>query len=261
MAVYNFNYNLHIDFGGEVKEQTFLLRCLPADNNRQIIKEIALEIQPRAQITHGKDWTGNKTVTGFIAEPHSEFNATVSGMAETYAGFYEESAYLSPIYKYPTPLTKTQGKLEEFAKSLNLNGEPPYDAARKICRAVYDYFTYTKGVTDVETSAAQAFEIGKGVCQDYAHAALALMRYYKIPCRYAAGIICGQGESHAWVEAECNGFIYGFDPTNNLLVSDGYIKFCGGRDAADCAVSRGVFKGIVSQKQTVSAEVNRANEQ
>ncbi len=116
------------------------------------------------------------------------------------------------------------------------------------------------GATDARTTAEQAFQKGEGVCQDYAHCALALLRYYHIPCRYAAGIICGEGESHAWIEAECNGYLYGFDPTNNLLVSDGYLKFSGGRDAADCAVNRGVFKGVVTQRQTVFAEMTPCGE-
>lgn len=256
MAEYNFNYKLFIQFDGEVKEQTFLLRCMPSGNRRQKIKDLKLEISPQADYMCGRDWAGNKTVTGNIFTPHSTFLAQVSGIAETFADICEEACRISPVYAYSTPLTRAAGGLEKFAQSLDLKGVPPYDACLAICRAVYGYLSYSKGVTEVNTTAEQAFNLQKGVCQDYAHICLAIMRYHNIPCRYAAGIICGEGESHAWVEAECNGYIYGFDPTNNLLVTDGYIKFCNGRDAADCAVSRGVYKGFVTHTQTVSSEVH-----
>lgn len=68
-------------------------------------------------------------------------------------------------------------------------------------------------------------------------------------------MMLGEGVSHAWVEVLCNGYWYGFDPTNNKLVNDEYIKVSCGRDSNDCSVIRGKFYGIVSQMQTESVTV------
>ena len=77
-----------------------------------------------------------------------------------------------------------------------------------------------------------------------------------IPARYVVGMMLGEGASHAWVEAFCRGYWYGFDPTNNKLVNDEYIKVSYGRDSSDCPVIKGNFygNGIQTQKEEVSVE-------
>ena len=67
----------------------------------------------------------------------------------------------------------------------------------------------------------------------------------------------GEGAAHAWVEALCNGYWYGFDPTNNKLVNDEYLRFSVGRDSTDCPVIRGSFYGTARQKQSESVVVER----
>lgn len=91
-------------------------------------------------------------------------------------------------------------------------------------RAVYTHFKYVTGSTQIHATAEEALKLGEGVCQDYAHIMLSLLRIEGIPCRYVVGIMQGEGASHAWTEVLCNGYWYGFDPTNNKLVDDEYIK-------------------------------------
>ena len=85
---------------------------------------------------------------------------------------------------------------------------------------------------------------------------LSLLRMEGIPARYVTGMLVGEGASHAWVEALCGGYWYGFDPTNDLLVDDSYIRVSCGRDSADCAIIRGTFLGLAAQvqRETVSVE-------
>ena len=95
------------------------------------------------------------------------------------------------------------------------------------------------------------------MCQDYAHIMLSLLRMEGIPARYVVGMMTGEGSSHAWVEALCNGYWYGFDPTNNKLVNADYIRVSCGRDSADCSVIRGNFYGCVTQRQNEKVVVEK----
>ena len=84
-----------------------------------------------------------------------------------------------------------------------------------------------------------------------------LLRMEGIPARYVVGMMTGEGSSHAWVEALCNGYWYGFDPTNNKLVNADYIRVSCGRDSADCSVIRGNFYGCVTQRQNEKVVVEK----
>lgn len=112
-------------------------------------------------------------------------------------------------------------------------------------------FTYEKGVTTFLTTAEEAMTLKKGVCQDYAHILIALLRMMRIPARYVVGMMTGEGFSHAWVEMEADGKWYGLDPTNDVLVDENYIKISHGRDYDDCIVNKGLFTGMASQKQDI----------
>jgi transglutaminase-like putative cysteine protease len=75
------------------------------------------------------------------------------------------------------------------------------------------------------------------------------------PCRYVAGMMMGEGSSHAWVEVWDEEKWIGYDPTNKRLVDDDYIKISNGRDSADCLVNQGIFTGNVAQTQEISVIV------
>lgn len=91
--------------------------------------------------------------------------------------------------------------------------------------------------------------MGCGVCQDYAHILTALCRAAGIAARYAAGMMTGEGASHAWTEVWDGQFWHGLDPTHNCLVDERYIKLSHGRDFMDAAVDRGCFLGTASSRQ------------
>ena len=121
-------------------------------------------------------------------------------------------------------------------------------------------FTYDTEATEVHETAENALALGRGVCQDYAHIMLSLLRMEGIPARYVVGMTLGEGASHAWVEALCNGYWYGFDPTDNKLVNADYIRVSCGRDSSDCAVIRGNFYGCVTQRQTEKVKLEEKGE-
>lgn len=159
-------------------------------------------------------------------------------------------------YKYHTIYTRPGEKLQEYFDSLGLEDIiGTYEKVAKIMCSVNRDFCYEKNVTTISTTAEEAMTLGRGVCQDYAHIMISLCRMAGIPARYTVGIMKGEGESHAWVEALCKGYWYGFDPTNNWLTDGNYIKISSGRDYSDCIVNKGKFTGSANQKNTVSAVV------
>ena len=133
---------------------------------------------------------------------------------------------------------------------------------RAVCamHELYTRFQYIPGVTDIGTTAEQALELGKGVCQDYAHIMIAVMRQMGIPARYVNGLMIGEGATHAWVEIYTDGGWYGLDPTNNLHIDDYYIKLAHGRDYADCVVDKGIFLGNASQEQKIYVNVEEISD-
>jgi transglutaminase-like putative cysteine protease len=110
---------------------------------------------------------------------------------------------------------------------------------------------YERGVTTPKTTAQEAFDGGIGVCQDYAHILLALLRLDGVLCRYVAGIASDYGESHAWVEALIENSFYGIDPTRDKLIDEGYLAISRGCDFNDCSIERGIFKGACRGIQTI----------
>ena len=113
----------------------------------------------------------------------------------------------------------------------------------------------------MDTTAEKALSGGSGVCQDYAHIMLALLRMDRIPCRYVAGMMMGEGSSHAWVEVWDDKRWIGYDPTNKKLVNEDYIKISNGRDFADCLVNQGIFTGNVTQTQEISVIVEEVRDE
>lgn len=232
---------------------------LPADTKRQQISELVTEISNLPKYQCSSDFFGNEKLYGHIEEDHRVFDVKVSGRARTGLDIYEdytEDPFVGALFKVQTELTQPGARIKKYHKSLGLDKIPGvYEKALHIMHSLHEKFSYASGLTEAHESAEDAFSIGKGVCQDYAHLMLSLLRAEGIPARYAVGMMIGEGSSHAWVEVLCNGYWYGFDPTNNKLVDDDYIRVSCGRDSSDCAIIRGVFYGIAEQKQSEQVTV------
>ena len=243
----DFRYRMALEFSDPVEDQYFVMRCIPRDTDRQKLTELRTEVEPDTVIRRDTDGLGNSMLYGLIREKHTGFLLTVSGTVETTGSLYEE--YEDPsaveLFRYTAPSGYTQPGPELLSAYTMLAETAPADDYGRLihyARYVRDTMEYLPGTTDVHTTAEEALRLRKGVCQDYAHVLITLLRLAGIPARYAAGLMKGEGESHAWVEANCSGYWYGIDPTNNLLVDDSYIKFSHGRDYEDCMVSRGIFR-------------------
>lgn len=258
----DFIYKLHNTFSSSIIDHYYTLKCIPTDNQRQKLESISVRINNEENFTKDVDAFGNIVLNGSIISEHNEFFVEVIGTAITDMDIFEEfdeDTVQSAIFKYQTNLTLSGKNIKSYSENLCVNYDNPYNAAVEIMHKLYEDINYSKGSTNISTTAELAMQNRCGVCQDYAHIMLSLLRLKNIPARYCVGMLSGEGETHAWVEVLSNGRWYGFDPTNNLLVDKNYIKISSGRDATDCSVNKGIFKGCALQKQIASILVTPHN--
>jgi len=199
------------------------------------------------------DCFGNSALAGNIEAPHSNFCFGIEGSAEVSENSYTSSGKPPRVLLYPSELTRAHRKLTDFYNDIVRSA--PKDILERIqyfSQAIHTYLHYERGVTKASTTAQEAFDLGAGVCQDYSHILLAILRIEKIPCRYVAGLASDYGETHAWVEAWIGEKFCAIDPTRNKLIDEGYIALSKGRDFADCSIERGIFKGASESTETVN---------
>ncbi|MBV9579318.1 MAG: transglutaminase family protein [Chloroflexi bacterium] len=249
-----------LDFAGEVAESVMDVRVGPLDDAHQRTQRFQLGWEPHGHARRYADGFGNVAHLLTSVRTHSFLQVSVESEVETLL----KDPFALPS-EVPSPLDPL-----ELADGLNASrlipllpllvelAEPfgdlePFEAVRQMSSMIHQRFEYQPGVTDVTTSVAEVVAGGRGVCQDFAHLLIGLCRALRIPARYVSGYIVaadaggpsrGGGASHAWAEAYTPSHGWrGFDPTNNLLANDRYIKVAVGRDYHDVPPTRGTYRG------------------
>lgn len=250
---------MRLDFSSPVTGHYFALRCVPQNSARQKICLTRCQVLPEGKLNEIRDGFGNMKLTGCILDPHDFFEYNIEGIAMV-RGMGEEKEPLHPMYKYPSRYTAFEPVIADYGMRLlrdcqSQGAYTPLEKAVLVMNDLYRHFSYEPFVTGIHTTAAQALSLGKGVCQDFAHIMIALMRYLGVPARYVNGLMIGEGFSHAWVEIYTGTGWYGLDPTNCLHIDDYYIKLAWGRDYGDCVVDKGRFLGSAAQTQNISVNV------
>lgn len=244
MRRYRYSYQSILYFEVPVDRHDFLLRCLPCENVSQHIVTEELHIRPASLILQGTDGQKNRIQYGHTNEAHDAFLFTCNGEVELSAYRLPETGRVG-LYRVESRLTTVGPELERLFRSLRLSdGARVADKAMQIASAVCDAMSYTPESTNNDTTAEAALARRQGVCQDNAHICIALCRLCGIVARYVNGFVTGTGATHAWVEVLTEaGYWIGIDPTANRRAEEGYIKIAHGRDASDCPVNRGLFRG------------------
>ncbi|MGC2767175.1 MAG: transglutaminase family protein [Candidatus Acidiferrum sp.] len=168
----------------------------------------------------------------------------------------------------PSHFARPSAELEELAKEIGASerdGRSPLAFLQDLAAGVHRSFSYVKKSTAVGSPIAHALRSRQGVCQDFAHIMIALVRNAKIPCRYVSGYFyhssenanpSADGATHAWVEALLPGVGWvGFDPTINRPVGEGHIRIAIGRDYANVPPTMGVMKGKADTQLQVRVRV------
>ena len=281
MKKLHFEYWTDISYSENVSACHYTLKCLPQDTDMQKITDLEIVIQPENHCHMDFDSFGNRIARGDIYVNHNAFCFHVKGTAETDLAISEkqkEDEFVG-IYRYPNMLNTAGDGLKKYyvnlnvpdAKEISADANDPqwpegflaghegevtdYDRAVYMMNALHRDFIYEPGVTHVGTTAEEAWQLGRGVCQDYAHILIALCHLAGIPARYVTGMMVGEGYSHAWVEILSKGYWYGLDPTNGGVVTSTYIKIAAGRHANDCVINKGLVKGGGFQTQSIRVVV------
>lgn len=252
--VFQLTYQLSIQFSQSVRQHQYALRLLPRLASGVRVHQQQLSIAGSHDQGELLDGFANQLIYGNYAAGHGHFEVAYQALVSREMVFGTDL----PVdwFRAPTLLTLAEPSLlaQWMVHQPNL---PLFEQAMRIMDSVYQRMTYVKGATQVGHGVDSVLQHATGVCQDYAHIMIALLRFVGIPARYVAGVAQGEGESHAWVEAWIDGWWQGFDPTHNCMVSyqDAYIPIAVGRDAADCPLNRGQFVGQAEQMLSVQTQL------
>ncbi|MBM4199356.1 MAG: transglutaminase family protein [Gammaproteobacteria bacterium] len=196
---------------------------------------------------------------------HEEIYITVAGTVETEEvpdSAPADRGRLSPlVYVLDTALTHADEALLEFAASHG-SQKPGRDDVMRLAQAVRDRMDYVSGATEVSDTAARAFSLGRGVCQDYAHVMIACCRALGVPARYVSGyLLTGRDDhiaSHAWVDVWLAQFErwFAIDVTNGVPGGLQHCRLAVGSDYLDACPVRGVRRGGGAETMSAKVEVS-----
>lgn len=267
-------------YGGDVTASYNEARMLPVSADGQLVLFSNLEILPISSQHNYVDYWGSRVSSFEILTPHKELALTATSLVEVRPRLHAdekldwdalavaaERATSSVEQLKQTRRTTPPVEVQDLAREIASSTTDACAAALEICMAIGNAVEYMQGVTGVHSTAAEAWAVRKGVCQDIAHLALGALRHVGIPARYVSGYLhpkpsaeIGEtvaGESHAWVEWFCGDGWRGFDPTNNIDIGDRHVLVGRGRDYNDVPPLRGVYAGPFGSTLFVTVEITR----
>ena len=283
--IYSVRHTTTFRYEPAVRESVMEVRLQPRSDGEQRCLNFALDVEPVANIMQYRDFTGNTVHHFDIAGRHTQVKVTAQSAVEVQSvpaprpadsGDWADLDALVAGNDHwemllPSHFAHTSEPLKQLARELRCERRGnPLTLLTEINEAIYTLFAYVKNSTKVDSPIEEALQARQGVCQDFAHIMIALVRPLKIPCRYVSGYMFHrdedekdrslEGASHAWVEALVPGWGWvAFDPTNNLVGGDRHIRVALGRDYADVPPTRGVYKGEAQSELSVAVTVSPAD--
>lgn len=248
MKTVDFSFSTKLTFDDYVHSHTFALRVIPPESEVQHILSCHLDISPITRTQQTTDAFGNNVTSGYISGEHRFLDFEMKGSAEV--DLSKHKTDYMPCYLYQSDYTKPDADLRGFYETQKANC-PHTDISERVAffsDLLSEQITYQKNATTTKTTAAEAFGLKAGVCQDFSHLLLSLLRMDGIACRYIAGLAFCDGETHAWVEYWTGDYWEGFDPANNCPVTEEYLVLSQGRDFGDCAIDRGIMLGSYTKQ-------------
>ncbi|MGH9023702.1 MAG: transglutaminase family protein [Acidimicrobiia bacterium] len=263
-------------YQGEVDSSYNEARMTPLTTEHQLVLDASVAVSPPARPFRYWDYWGTVVDAFDVQAPHRELVVTASSTVETSSapeppsaswdalsgkGTADRFAELVAPTAYAPRIPEVEGAAASLAGRHN-----PLGACLAAIEWVQERVRYEPGATDVTTSATDSLAKGAGVCQDYAHLTLCLLRAMGIPGRYVSGYlhptkdpqvgVAGAGESHAWVEAWI-GRWWALDPTSGSPAGERHVLVARGRDYGDVAPLKGVYSGPPAEALGVSVLVTR----
>jgi transglutaminase-like putative cysteine protease len=266
-------------------------RLVPRSFSRQQCKKSVIQITPQPGVlTEYEDFFGNKVMYFAVQQEHKQLTVTVRSEIEKNTAA-DTAIYLGTdmpwqdvqslikqttpewldVYQYipETGFTAGSPAIIAYAEQSYTPGRSMLEATQHLMERIYSDFEFRPGFTTISTPLSEVLALRKGVCQDFAHLAIACVRSMGLPARYISGYLetvappgkeklAGADASHAWfsVYIPSTGWV-DFDPTNNQLPADQHITACWGRDYADIAPLKGVVINSGPHQLAVSVDVKR----
>ena len=283
--IYSVRHTTTFRYEPAVRESVMEVRLQPRSDGEQRCLSFTLDVDPAANVMQYRDFTGNIVHHFDIAGSHTQVKVTAQSAVEVQSAPPPNSANSGDWNDLdaqvagndhwemllPSHFVQSSEALDQLATELRCERRgTPFALLTEINEAIYRLFSYVPNSTKVDSPIGEALRTRQGVCQDFAHIMIALVRPLKVPCRYVSGYMFHrdekdedrslEGASHAWVEALVPGLGWvAFDPTNNLVGGDRHIRVAIGRDYADVPPTRGVYKGEAQSELSVAVTVSPAD--
>lgn len=274
-------------YDAPVSDNLNALRVRPATTSTQRCDEFTVRIDPEARVGRHSDYFGTEVLEFGVVRPHTRMSIDVRARVVTAepadppeaaweavtTEAYAEAAgeYLLPAIDDPdSPI------VDELCEAVRAG--TPLATLQRLCDLIPDRYEYRAGVTYVGSTVEEFIEAGAGVCQDYVHLGLIMLRRNGIAARYVSGYLWAapadggddsvEVETHAWLEAllpSADGrgepVWVGGDPTNRRLAGERHVKIGHGRHYADVPPVRGVYQGTARSTLDASVHMTRLDPQ
>jgi transglutaminase-like putative cysteine protease len=249
------------------------LRLTPRNHDGQYVVAWRIEVSEDCRLNEYEDAFGNIAHAFSADGPVTELRLVVEGEVETQdtAGVVRGTVERFPpsLYLRGTPLTEPDPAITRFAHDIrSASADGDLNLLHALLARIKDDIVYDTVPTQATTTAAEAFALKQGVCQDLTHIFIAAARVLQVPARYVGGYFCraGGGASpeagHAWAEAFVRGLGWvAFDPANGMCATDGYVRVAAGLDYLGAAPVRGTRYGGGSEQLVVAVRVDQAARQ
>ena len=280
-------HRTHYAYQLPVTQSRQLLRLTPRQVPGQRVLSTRIEVSPHPQELDARlDAFGNPLTALLILEEHQaldiEAHAEIElkpidcidlqagpsweGAVERLHSPLDGPSWEAAQFCYPSPRMTLDGALD-FCRDLFAPRRSVLDVSWRLCERIFNSIEYREGVTNVSTPVAEVFRHRQGVCQDFAHAAIACLRTHGLAARYVSGYVRslrGQGAaegaasdaSHAWFSVWCPKFGWtDFDPTNNQQPNQSHVTLAWGRDYGDVSPTIGFIQGGGEQTLKVAVQV------
>lgn len=273
-------------YSAPVSESIMELRMQPRTEGAQRCLNFQAKVLPRTRVSYYRDYLGNTVHHFDVPGQHRQLVIVAESLVDVRPAdeipaalgpeTWDELDALIAAGDYwemlmPSHFAQPCKLLREFAAEIGLasRGEirkhGPVALFTQLNQRMADAIAYESESTAVDSPIEVALRNRKGVCQDFAHIAITLLRNLGVPARYVSGYLfhrqgdnsrSAEGATHAWVEVLLPHYGWiGLDPTNNVMVSDRHVRTAVGRDYADVPPSKGVFKGAVKSELKVTVQV------
>jgi transglutaminase-like putative cysteine protease len=265
-------HRVWLEYDGFIRESVIEFRLQPKTTPHQSVSSFVLSVGPPAKVHRYLDWSDNVVHHLSVSTFHDRVEAQSRSLVHTHPTHPPLGSLGDPVpfphlphehYDYlqlEGPL-RSSGLLREFNRALTVQKDAPLGRQiRDIGRGMRQQLRYQRNVTRYDSTTDDFLAAGAGVCQDFAHLMLAVLRLRRIPCRYVSGYLhverksAEAAQSHAWIEffAPAHGWIP-FDPTHDREIDERYVVVAHGRHYDDVPPNKGVYRGLA--KETLRAEV------